>query len=282
MKILTLNTHSIVENNYEDKLIAFVEMLKEVKPDVFALQEVNQSLAMPAAEDVSLTGYVKCQNSKEIIHKDNHAYRVAKMLLEAGEAYQWTWISAKIGYDIYDEGIAIFSKTAIEDTEWFYSSQIQDYNNWKTRKILGVCVQKIWYYSVHMGWWNDGEEPFAAQWDKITGHLGHHSQCCFMMGDFNSPADKRDEGYDCVIKSGWMDTWQMASAKDSGITVGGVIDGWTDKAEDNVLLKEQGMRIDFIFCNKSIPVKSSKVICNGINYPVVSDHYGVVVEISDN
>ena len=34
MKILTLNTHSLVEEKYEEKLIEFVEMLKVEKPDV--------------------------------------------------------------------------------------------------------------------------------------------------------------------------------------------------------------------------------------------------------
>ena len=64
--------------------------------------------------------------------------------------YQWTWIPAKVGYDVYDEGIAIFSKTAFEDTEQFYISQSEDYNNWKARKILGIRTNNKWFYSVHM------------------------------------------------------------------------------------------------------------------------------------
>ena len=28
-------------------------------------------------------------------------------------------------------------------------------------------------------------------------------------------------------------------------------------------------------------VKSSKVVCNGKYYPVVSDHYGVMIEVED-
>ena len=278
MKMLTLNTHSSVEGNYEEKLIAFVEMLKVEEPNVFALQEVNQSLAMPAACDPHDTGYVVCKDCDVTIRMDNHAYRIAKLLLESGVVYQWTWIPAKVGYDIYDEGIAIFSKTAIMDTEQFYISQSEDYNNWKTRKILGICTNDTWFYSVHMGWWNDEEEPFAKQWDVFVERLRTRSQMCYIMGDFNSPAGKKNEGYDYVVRSGWMDTWQAAKEKDSGVTVGDIIDGWEDKVDETSTERKCGMRIDFIFCNKVIPIESSKVICNGVNYPVVSDHYGVMIE----
>ena len=281
MKILTLNTHSLVEEKYEEKLIEFVKMLKVEKPDVFALQEVNQSLDMPEALDASATGYIMSKNGNATIRMDNHAYRVAKLLLEAGIIYQWTWIPAKVGYDIYDEGIAVFSKTAFEDTEQFYISQSDDYNNWKARKILGVRTNNKWFYSVHMGWWNDEEEPFVKQWDVFSERLRNRNEICYIMGDFNSPANKRNEGYDYVVRSGWMDTWQAAKLKDSGITVGTVIDGWKDKVDEVTNKDEIGMRIDFIFCNKVLPIESSTVVCNGVNYPIVSDHYGVMIEVAE-
>jgi len=281
MKILTLNTHSLVEEKYEEKLIEFVEMLKVEKPDVFALQEVNQSLAMPEALDTSATGYIMSKNGNATIRVDNHAYRVAKLLLEVGMIYQWTWIPVKVGYDVYDEGIAIFSKTAFEDTEQFYISQSEDYNNWKARKILGIRTNNKWFYSVHMGWWNDEEEPFVKQWDVFSERLRNSNGVCYIMGDFNSPANRRNEGYDYVVRSGWMDTWKAAKSKDSGITVGTVIDGWKDKVDEVTNQDEMGMRIDFIFCNKVIPVERSKVVCNGVNYPIVSDHYGVMIEVAE-
>lgn len=40
-------------------------------------------------------------------------------------------------------------------------------------------------------------------------------------------------------------------------------------------------RLDYIFCNTQEKVKSSQVVCNGKNYPVVSDHYGVMIEVED-
>jgi maltose 6'-phosphate phosphatase len=93
------------------------------------------------------------------------------------------------------------------------------------------------------------------------------------MGDFNSPAEVRDEGYDMIVRDCWHDSYMLAEHKDSGITVGHVIDGWRDKIHSGT-----GMRIDHIWCSEKADVKSSEVLFNRINYPVVSDHYGVMIE----
>ena len=44
MKILTLNTHSIIEDNYERKFDIFTDAIFRLRPDVIAMQEVNQSM----------------------------------------------------------------------------------------------------------------------------------------------------------------------------------------------------------------------------------------------
>ena len=72
-----------------------------------------------------------------------------------------------------------------------------------------------------------------------------------------------------ILSQGLYDTYNAAIEKDSGITVGGNIDGWSKSKEDK--------RIDYIFSNKEIKVLSSKAIFNGKNHPVVSDHYGLEV-----
>lgn len=66
---------------------------------------------------------------------------------------------------------------------------------------------------------------------------------------------------------------------DSGVTVEEEIDGWRD-GEGGGAVKD-AKRLDYIFCNTQKKVKSSKVVCNGKNYPVVSDHYGVMIEVED-
>lgn len=47
MKLLTLNTHSLIEPDYEAKREIFVNFIAAEQPEVFALQEVNQTAAAP-------------------------------------------------------------------------------------------------------------------------------------------------------------------------------------------------------------------------------------------
>ena len=62
MKILTFNTHSLVEKDYETKLLQFAEMAAVEQPEIMGLQEVNQrrdASALPdlkAGDEVILLG----------------------------------------------------------------------------------------------------------------------------------------------------------------------------------------------------------------------------------
>lgn len=276
MKILTLNTHSLIEKNYEEKLMQFVDMVKIERPGIIGLQEVNQSIDAPIRPSVMLKGYTRCKGYSGVVRMDNHAARVAELLLENGLTYYWTWIPIKLGYGIYDEGIALFSDKPILETRQIPTSRVQDYHNWKTRKILGIKTAhdgENWYYNVHMGWWDDAEEPFRDQWNKVEDALRDLDGNVWIMGDFNSPAQVRNEGYDYVAHYGWKDSYIMAAEKDGGNTVNGVIDGWRDKG-----ITDSGMRIDLIWSKNEVEVKGSRVVFNGKEYPVVSDHYGVIIE----
>lgn len=333
MKLITLNTHSLAEPDYENKLKLFAQEVLRQKPDVIALQEVNQSVDREPVEAGRLegSGFVRCremaggQERREAVQgaagdqerrereasggragvgpveaesgncggqrepdagscggvipvrADNHAFRLAELLAEGGMPCFWTWVPAKIGYGKYDEGTALFSRRPITEAGWIYLTDTRDYNNWKTRKALeiraeiaGNCCR---FFSLHMGWWQDDDEPFARQWRRLTGHLESGAGgLCFLMGDFNAPAGIQGEGYELVKGSGWLDTYELAARRDSGITVGQAIDGWRDGAP------AEGMRIDFIWANREIAVSRSQVICNGVYGPVVSDHSGVMIE----
>ena len=39
----------------------------------------------------------------------------------------------------------------------------------------------------------------------------------FLLGDFNSEADVRGEGYDLILRSGWQDTYRLARQRDDGV-----------------------------------------------------------------
>ncbi len=272
MKLLTINTHSLVEENYEKKLKTFVDVIIEEKPDIIAMQEVNQSIEAQSINKIEVKGYIECQQEISI-KKDNHGLMVAKHLYDAGLEYEWTWLPLKLGYGKYDEGLAIFSRKKIGEIDSFLVSEINDYANWKTRKVLGIKADEQWFYTVHLGWWNDEEEAFEKQWERLSKHLKSKEKI-FLLGDFNSRADVRNEGYDCVIASGWRDTYILADKKDEGFTVAQPIDGWRENM-DNI----QKMRIDYIFCNYEINVKDSYVIFNGINKKVISDHYGIMINV---
>ena len=252
MKLITLNTHSLVEPDYENKLKLFAEAVLRERPDVVALQEVNQSMGEPAVgqERLGALGFVECRergNESKVeagargavipVRADNHAYRLAGLLAEGGAPYFWTWVPAKIGYGRYDEGTALFSRLPVAQTGWIYLTGSRDYKNWKTRKALEMILdfhgKRCRFFSLHMGWWKDGDEPFAGQWERLSGYLKNASgDLCFLMGDFNSPAGMQGEGWQLVSGSGWLDTYGLAAAKDNGVTVGGVIDGWRDSPQN--------------------------------------------------
>ena len=169
MKLMTLNTHSLVESSYEEKKEKFIEMLAIEQPDVVALQEVNQTASAGIIPDVMLAGYKRCMDFGLPVREDNHAKEVVEALREKGVYYYWTWLSAKVGYGKYDEGMALLSKKPIMRVKQFLISQTDDYDNWKTRKILGMQTEgnDDIFFTVHMGWWNDKEEPLKQQWKKI-------------------------------------------------------------------------------------------------------------------
>lgn len=267
-----------MEENYQHKLKDFVLAITTQKPQIIALQEVNQTTYKVEIPQKMFNGYYPCSENITI-REDNHIFNTVKLLREKGIYYYWTWLPIKCGYNKYDEGIGLMSISPIVETKTIIVSTIDDYNNWKTRKILGIRTESApneWFFSVHYGWWNDKEEPFQEQWKRTLSSLPK-AEKLWLMGDFNNSAQVRNEGYDLIESYGWRDSYNIAKVRDNGITVGQVIDGWRGKTTST-----DGMRIDFIWCNKNTNISSSEVIFNGKNFPVVSDHYGVMIDYEKN
>ncbi|GKU83603.1 endonuclease/exonuclease/phosphatase family protein [Niallia sp. NCCP-28] len=261
MKLLTLNCHSWLEENQLDKIKILAQTIKEQEYDVIALQEVNQSIA---AEHVN-----------GIIKKDNFMLVLLDYLKKENILnYEYTWDFSHIGFDIYEEGLGILTKHPIIEKYSFFITKTVDPNYWKTRKIIGTKIKynnkHITFYSCHLGWWGEEEEPGKQQIDTLCDEA-LQDELIFLMGDFNNDANKRNEGYDYLLSKGLYDTYQLSKVKDSGITVAGKIAGW-----DN---NKAGIRIDYIFSNHKVEVNHSTVIFNGTNKPVISDHFGLEVEI---
>lgn len=282
MKILTLNTHSLREDNYQDKLDWFVEGILKERPDIIAMQEVNQTADAEVMGLENLEGQYPAPGCVEI-RRDNHAAVVAGRLRQAGIECCWVWLPIKRGYEIYDEGVAILSlNRRIRCVDKFPISEVNDYQNWRTRAVLGIQLEGLedWFYCLHMGWWDDASARFLNQWKVLNSCIAGKRMCgpVWLLGDFNAPDVVRGQSYELIIACGWFDTYQIARFRDGGITVPGIIDGWREKLAGK---KINGMRLDYIWCSRRKEVLSSRVIFNGVNEPVVSDHFGVLIEVKE-
>ena len=262
MKLLTLNTHSVISDSYEKNIDTFVNAIIKHAPDVIALQEVMQPYDGKIADLTDGLKYV----GEIPIKEGNFLKNVLQRLKKHKEEYNGVYYAFKRAYDMYDEGLAILSKSRIDTKEIIQLSSFNDYINYKTRFALGVRIDETWFYSVHFNWENDTDSPFKNEWSSLLDATKHKGNV-YIMGDFNiTPHDK---GYEEVLKS-YFDTYMLAKDVDNGITVKGKIDGWEESTRDK--------RIDYIFTSKNTEFKSSHVIFNGKNEEIISDHFGILLE----
>lgn len=261
MKILTLNVHAWIEENQLEKIDVLARTIAEKQYDVIALQEVNQIM------------------SEKIVYadikEDNYGWVLLNKIAEYTDTeYYYHWSNSHIGYGKYDEGIGILTKHKLVNTDDFYCTYSQSVRSISSRKIISAEInyngENVEFYSCHMNLPNCETEKMS---DNLKTILNRNPKKILkiLMGDFNTDAINNKIDYDIILSEGLYDTYNMAEKKDDGITVNKNIDGWKDSKNE--------MRIDYVFANKEIKVKESKVIFNGENYPVVSDHYGIEVEI---
>ena len=279
MKLLALNAHSHLEADYERKLVYFAEYVLRKQVDLIALQEVNQSMNAPEAEKWLLEGYDPLSDEEITVRADNHAAWAAFLLRQAGVDCRWVYLPVKRGYGRFDEGLAILSlRSKITGKDAQIISGTNDYLHWKRRAVLGVQLgEQGWFYSVHTGWWADQEEPFEKQWKRLEAHLaGKKGSKVYLMGDFNCPAGRRGEGYDLVRASGWQDLYEQAVKRRGCATIREQIDGWRQETDG------QGLRIDYIFSNRAVRVRSARIIFDGIHEKKVSDHFGILADIDEH
>lgn len=254
MKIITLNTHSLPGKYGLKNALIIADAISELLPDAVCLQEVNQSHfgnTLPFS-----------------LREDNFGLIIKNLLAKNGNHYEYIWHGFKIAYGKYEEGLGILSKSHIFSKEVFYISENYDIMNYKTRMALGIKCEASSFYSVHTGRHDDMEEPFENQWKKLDSKLRNEKNL-WLCGDFNCPPGS--EEYYKIIKNGWNDSYEIAEKKDCGNTVTDDIDGWKDN--------KGKMRIDYIFTKEKIRIKKCETLFNGTSFPVVSDHFGVMVEI---
>lgn len=281
MKLLTLNAHSLQGEDPNQNLEAFVRTALELRPDLIALQEVNQLRTAAPMDAAGREGYVPTPTGIPL-RRGNYAAEAARLLRAGGAECSWTWLPIKLGYDRFDEGLALLSLSApIKETDALLVSAKDDYQDWRTRKALGVRLEgrEDWFYSVHLGWWGDGD-PFPHQWARLERGLAEKRARgpVWLLGDFNAPAHVRGESFDLVQSSGWQDAYLLAEDRDEGLTVRGAIDGWRERLKGEV---PEGMRIDYVWCSAAPKIARSRVIFDGVSAPVISDHFGVLTETEE-
>lgn len=272
MKLLTLNTHSWLEDHQEEKIDQIVTQIIKMDYDIIALQEVNQLIENTNV--VSDQNY--CLGNDNInIKDDNFAYIIVNKLRAQGHNYYFSYAMSHIGYDKYEEGSAILSKQPIKPYSEFVSID-RSPDNYRSRKILfgetQVNRKSIVVASCHFSWWINNQDGFSYEWMNTKRILEQYNQPLIVMGDFNNP--EGTEGYDFVLdNSDLLDTYTKAEVKYGHHTIEKDIAGWENNGGK--------LRIDFIFASNEFKVQSSKTVFDGVNAPIVSDHFGVEVEITE-
>ena len=266
LKCLTLNTHSWMEENQLDKLEILAQRIAKEDYDLVCLQEVNQEVVSKGQGDFPTYQPVTGQPD---LHTDHFAGLLVERLADLDRTYYWSWVYNHVGFDRYHEGVALLSKNPISPRE-LRVSDTEDPLDYHTRKVLlaetQLMDQTFTVVSLHLSWWNKG---FQQEWARLEKALLEQENPIILMGDFNNSVGQ--EGYKAILTSPLelQDCHQVARERSGNHTVAGEIAGWQGNQE--------ALKIDHIFCSQGMAVSSSKVVFDGQNGPVISDHYGLEV-----
>ena len=269
MKFLTLNTHSWMEKDPEQKFQLLLQDILENSYDLICFQEINQEISSILAETDELYHPLP---SAEPIHQDHYIYLLVQELKKAGREYYWTWAYNHIGYGRYHEGVGILSKNLIQARE-ILVSDVDDPTDYHTRRVaLAETVvegKELAVASVHLSWWDKG---FQEEWARFEAVLKELNKPLLLAGDFNNPVGQ--EGYQAILASplDLQDAFEVAKERSGSYTVPPEIDGWKGNTEP--------LRIDYVFTSKDIQVERLQVVFDGKRSPQVSDHYGLQAELS--
>ena len=271
MKFLTLNTHSWMEKNPEEKFQLLLQDILENSYDLICFQEINQEITSTQVESGPLYNSLP---SAEPIHQDHYVRLLVEKLAEKGLDYYWTWAYNHIGYDRFQEGVAILSKTPLV-SQGILISDVDDEHDYHTRRaLLGktkIDQEDIAIVSLHMSWWNKG---FQGEWNKLERALSNLKLPLLLMGDFNNPYE--NEGYQAILKSSLklQDSHQSAKITYGKATIQKEIDGWQGNQE--------ALKVDYVFLSSDWQVEKSEVIFDGKHYPMISDHCGLACQANLN
>lgn len=242
--------------------------IEQLQPDAICLQEVAEWGGAGAAP-----GFGQ--------HPSNAVRQLLARLPDARYRVQMDW--SHYAWDAWKEGTAVLSRYPLLDRESRYISRpgagVED---WRSRKVSRVTIQPPGFdavniFSVHSGWWEDEQEPFAAQFRRLkqwADSVASTDMSTILCGDFNQVAGQ--QGYRLMTgDSGFSD--QYLAANPAGMydaTIGGQIAGWEGSAG--------GKRVDYILLSNDseLVVEQSQRIFTEKVYGRVSDHTGLYAHFS--
>ncbi|MDJ0907420.1 MAG: endonuclease/exonuclease/phosphatase family protein [Woeseiaceae bacterium] len=248
-----------------DRIAAGIETLS---PDVICLQEVGEWREGAGGDD-------RFGSSDS-----NMAGQVLSRLPAHGYEVTMDW--SHIGFGVWREGAAILSRHPMLLTDARYVSRHENSRRdfWKSRNVPKARIDvpgfgEVDVYSVHLGWWDDLEEPFAEQWDRLLAWIAEDpGDVVVLCGDFNVAAG--GPGYSMITtESGFDDAYLLANPGGMfDATIAGGADGWEDAA--------QGRRIDYVLVNddSGMQVTGARRVFTSAGFGQVSDHLGVYVTLA--
>lgn len=251
LKLLSLNLHCLEEKNLVEKQRIIAKKISDLDIDIILLQEVAQYL------DGALL--------RDKIKTSNYGLALQSLLESKGSIYHYYYEPIKHSFNKYDEGLGILSKVPITSFRTEYISKTQDYENWKSRKMIqGECRYQgktLSLVNTHMGW-TDGYERFEDQIDELIKHSSSQHFTIF-AGDFNVRPTSKE--YQYILSKKLLDPFKDHQELFEKQTFAKAMDVHKDTA-----------RIDYFFSNRKMNVLDAKILFTS---PLVSDHYGVYIKI---
>ncbi|MBC3185980.1 endonuclease/exonuclease/phosphatase family protein [Corynebacterium sp. zg-331] len=278
MKVLSLNAHSWCEEDQSAKIMVTARLIVTEGVDVVAVQEANQLQDGVAWRSARFQG-----PSALPVGADNYVQVLAEACAHLGGEYRCYWAEAHQGFGKYDEGVGLLVRTkptagesAAPAVTEVRRLVLADYPYVDVRRRVALAVRILgwgWVLSGHFSWWTAaGEDLFRREWQVIEDFArSYPDELVCVAGDLNNPATVRGEGYSMIRDLGWLDTRDLAPRSQGHDTIAGSIVGWEEA--------RVGARIDYVLVNRPVAVRAHRVVFTGREEPVVSDHYGVLVQM---
>ncbi len=268
-KVLSLNTHSWMEKDPEDKLLQLANAIATENYDIVCLQEINQLICSAPAETTE--NYIPATQVPKIA-TGNFALELVSLLKARGITYHWSWAYNHIGYSKFHEGVAILSKQPLIPHAVLVSAMDSELDHHTRRVLLAETTLDdcpITVVCVHLSWWDDG---FQEEWATLEQHLAGSKNPLLILGDFNNPTD--GPGYRRILDGPLplSDAHVVAEHCHGTFTIRKDIDGWVGN--------EAELKVDHVFASPQFHITSSEVVFDGSTFPVVSDHYGLAVQLA--